>query len=541
MRRLVFLPILVTVFAGLIGTTASAQAVPQGEGGAPIRALAVSPGDVRDWDTRVTRMERDGELQVRNEQPDTLMPGRKFVRLDQYFRGVLVWGGEVVKEVDEQSVTQSVLTNLYEGINVPVEPLLTAEKAKTVIERLGGAELGPDRKAQLVIYPMPDGSYRLSYTERVATLQDYRRFFVDARTGDCVADFSEVLGQSAVGTGTGVLGDTKKISTTFMSGVYVADDALRPPALHTYGLQGDLSKFLNWLNGKGSLYTSDLASDSNNNWTDVSAVDAHVHIGWAYDYFFKRHGRRGLDDNNSRALNMVHVVTRADLPYYIRLGLGNAVTIYYCNAAYYTGTGSFMFGEGLPPGYVCGGKYWNYPAGGLDIVAHEFTHGVTDFSSQLASTGEPRSLNEAFSDMMAVSVDFYFRPTRANYTMGEEVITGGIRSLSDPGAYGGIDHYSKRRPSVGYEYENSTIASHAFYLAIEGGTNRTSKLTVQGVGSSNREQIEKVFYRGFTSLTSQATFGQARARTIDSARTLYGVGSAAERAVTQAWDAVGIF
>ena len=31
---------------------------------------------------------------------------------------------------------------------------------------------------------------------------------------------------------------------------------------------------------------------------------------------------------------------------------------------------------------------------------------------------------------------------------------------------------------------NSTILSHAFYLAIEGGTNRTSGQSVQGVGAA---------------------------------------------------------
>jgi Zn-dependent metalloprotease len=61
-----------------------------------------------------------------------------------------------------------------------------------------------------------------------------------------------------------------------------------------------------------------------------------------------------------------------------------------------------------------------------------------------------------------------------------------------------------------------TIVDHAFYLAIEGGTNRTSGLAVQGVGATNR------------------------AATIQAARDLYGVNSAAERAVTQAWTAVGV-
>ena len=70
---------------------------------------------------------------------------------------------------------------------------------------------------------------------------------------------------------------------------------------------------------------------------------------------------------------------------------------------------------------------------------------------------------------------------------------------------------------------NSGIANQAFYLAVEGGTNRTSGLAVQGVGGANREQIEKVFYRAFTlMLPSNATFSVARAATIQAARDLYG-------------------
>jgi Zn-dependent metalloprotease len=90
-------------------------------------------------------------------------------------------------------------------------------------------------------------------------------------------------------------------------------------------------------------------------------------------------------------------------------------------------------------------------------------------------------------------------------------------------------------------HANSTIASHAFYLAIEGGTNRTSGLAVQGVGGANRDQIEKVFYRGFTFLLpSNATFSVACAATIQAARDLYGAGSPTARAVIQAWTAVGV-
>ena len=64
---------------------------------------------------------------------------------------------------------------------------------------------------------------------------------------------------------------------------------------------------------------------------------------------------------------------------------------------------------------------------------------------------------------------------------------------------------------------------------------------MQGVGGANRDQIEKAFYRAFTQmLPSNATFHTARTATIQSARDLYGAGSPAETAVTQAWNALGV-
>jgi thermolysin len=170
--------------------------------------------------------------------------------------------------------------------------------------------------------------------------------------------------------------------------------------------------------------------------------------------------------------------------------------------------------------------------------------------------GEPAALNEAFADMMGTSVEFFYQspgngPRKSDYLIGEDVFTGvnagvpnGIRSMSNPSLYGDPDHYSRRYTGSGDSggaHTNSAIPSQAFYLAIEGGTNRTSGQAVQGVGATNREQIERVFYRAFTVLLPRsASFSVARAATIQAARDLYGSGSAPERAVTQAWSAVGV-
>ena len=210
-----------------------------------------------------------------------------------------------------------------------------------------------------------------------------------------------------------------------------------------------------------------------------------------------------------------------------------------------------VYGVGLPPGFTLGGQSWNYLSGALDVVAHELTHGVTEFTSNLIYRNESGALNEAFSDIMGTSVEFFFQPAGSGDSKADYLVRRGRREAGrpaldgEPAARSAIP-ITTRGGSLGTAdnggvHINSGIANQAFYLAIEGGTNRTSGLAVQGVGGANREQIEKVFYRAFTQmLPSNATFSQARAATIQAARDLYGANSNAERAVTQAWTAVGV-
>jgi thermolysin len=140
---------------------------------------------------------------------------------------------------------------------------------------------------------------------------------------------------------------------------------------------------------------------------------------------------------------------------------------------------------------------------------------------------------------------------KADYLMGEDISTAAVpgalngdRSMENPGLYGDPDHYSRRNTGTadnGGVHTNSGIANQAFYLAIEGGTNRTSGIRVQGVGGSNREQIEKVYDRAFALLMpSNANFSLARAITLQAAQDLYGVNSPPYNAVRDAWTAVGV-
>ena len=92
----------------------------------------------------------------------------------------------------------------------------------------------------------------------------------------------------------------------------MADDELRPPAIATYDYQGDIERLFA-LERVEDLSPQDLARDADNNWTDGANVDAHVYAGYTYDYYFKRFGRRGLDDANIPIVNITHPVSRDDL------------------------------------------------------------------------------------------------------------------------------------------------------------------------------------------------------------------------------------
>jgi len=526
---------------------------------AQMRSLAIAVGSesadrLRDWDVRVDQLARGGDLQRRDEHEDTLMPSRRHERLAQLYHGVPVWGGDVARQ-SERGATVSIFGSLYDGIAIGTEPTLSPEDARDVISRLSGVDLGQSaRLPELLILPLDGGGFALTYRDQAISERDASVYFIDAMDGRLRLKYNLFQNQSAVVTGTGVLGDTKKVSVRSQSGTYTADDQLRPPALFTYDMRGNLISALNALSGFTALTTANLATDPSTSWTDGPNVDAHAFAGYTYDFYFKKFGRRGLDNQNTRIIGMTHPVRGQDA----LSAPASILFTYYLNASYCPLCGSdrrgmMMYGEGLPSNvFLLVGStrvFFKNFAGSLDVVAHELTHGVTAFSSNLIYLNESGALNEAFSDIMGASVEFFVRPSTANYVMGENLTTPVIpgfftRSLQDPLTYGTPDHYSIRLTDAadnGGVHSNSMIAGHAFYLAIEGGTNRTSRLAVQGVGSANREQIEKIFYRAFTQLlTSNATFAQARAATIQAARDLYGAASAPERAVTQAWTAVGV-
>jgi len=225
----------------------------------------------------------------------------------------------------------------------------------------------------------------------------------------------------------------------------------------------------------------------------------------------------------------------------------------YCNA-FWNGE-QMTYGDG--DGAAC-----QPLSGGLDVVSHELTHGVTEFTSGLIYENESGALNEAFSDMMGNTAEFYADrrgldpAAEPDWLIGEDVIAAGppyggtnagFRNMGDPRDDGDPDHYSERYRGTndnGGVHTNSGIPNHAYWLAVNGGTNAGCDSVGSGghvhavdcdvrVPAIGLARAQQVFYQGFTSLTEYANFCDARSATM-------AVAGKSRTAVNKAWAAVGV-
>ena len=612
--------LLLLVLLRPVSTTAQVGLItPPQEGRLTVAATTWS--DLRIWDGTIDQFVQSGALVMRSLREDPVLAGHRHETFTQAYRGIPVYGGSLVRQT-VRGVPVSVIGTLLTGIAVDPTPTLSAARVAAILGEISGASLVATRAPHLTVFRLFDGTDRLTYR---ATLTDMRTYFVDADTGQVVWSTAAVVTQREVGLGTGAVGDRKKISATQAAGTFRSHDQLRPAPIRTYDTGGRLDAFARMLFGR-IVFDSDFPTDADNTWTDPHVVDAHVHTGWVVDYVYKQHAWDGVDNRNSAITTIV-------------------------DASPVTEDNAFFapppFGPGEVGVFAYGRAADGVPITALDVVAHEFMHGVTsaamrhrtgeEYEDQFelgpagptTMTFEGRTLtcataaltvtdefgerpevpflcdaegrfvrganhagavNEALSDVIGTGAEFFFHPPgtgllRADYQSGEDIVgLGPLRALDEPAAFTiraqprpipypdhwahsfqylvvitagtrdaprafdfapvvlrGRDAVVLRSADAGGVHINMTILGHAFYLAVEGGTNATSGLHVQGVGGANRAQIEQAFFRGMTVLMPNAPSMPVAARAVHQAAVdLFGAPSAAAQAVAQAMAAVGL-
>jgi bacillolysin len=434
----------IAVMASLTERTARAQGRP-----VLLAVTRATADDIRAWDAQLDQMIRSRDLRVRETQTDALVPARQHQRLEQYYRGVRIAGGDLTRQLAYDGAV-SIFGMMHTAIDLSVTPRFSPDDARLAINSaVGGQAFGAE--PELVVLPMSDG-YHLAYFGRATANLEIVNVFIDADSGGLLRQYSDFL--SEVGAGTGTYGDNKKVSTTSIAGSFIADDKLRPTEITTFDAKGNFARAQALILGQTPSIV-DIASSASNNWNDGAVVDAHVYAGLYYDYLFKRFGRHGLDNRDLRIDLLTHTVRLAD----IATAPPNVLGLYYINAFYSpsagpNGQGLMVFGEGAPTGFLAPNLEVKPFSAAFDVVAHELTHGVTGNSARLNGfpLSEAGALNEGFSDIFGVSTAFFFQPVgpnalQASYLTGRDLtVPSGVlsRSMSNPASTGDPDHYTRR-------------------------------------------------------------------------------------------------
>jgi Zn-dependent metalloprotease len=183
----------------------------------------------------------------------------------------------------------------------------------------------------------------------------------------------------------------------------------------------------------------------------------------------------------------------------------------------------------------------------LDVIAHELTHGITEFTAGLVYSKQSGALNEHFSDVFGSLVKQYSRKEaadEADWLIGEGILVPtlgkALRSMSNPGT----SHAGDRQPGHMDDYVdlpddndpnndnggvhiNSGIPNHAFYLVAT------------ELGGYAWDVAGKIWYEALTTrLRPNTQFDEAAMATVDVASAMFG--SAEEKAVKKAWKEVGV-
>jgi hypothetical protein len=216
---------------------------------------------------------------------------------------------------------------------------------------------------------------------------------------------------------------------------------------------------------------------------DSHADAAHAYASDAYAFFSTYHGRDSIDGLGMRIISSVH------------FGSG-------FNNAYWDGS-QMVYGDAY--GFAMAD----------DVVAHELTHGVTDYESNLFYYYQSGAINESFSDLWGEFTDQTNgagddRPV-TDWLVGEDITgLGTIRDMywppnrSDPDKmtssyyYTGSADYGVFGDNGGV-HTNSGVNNKAVYLMTDGDSFNGYNVTGLGI-----PKVAAIYYEVQTSLLTSA-------------------------------------
>jgi Zn-dependent metalloprotease len=256
--------------------------------------------------------------------------------------------------------------------------------------------------------------------------------------------------------------------------------------------------------------------------SDKAVNEAFDNTGTTWDFYNKIFGRESVDDHGKTLVSSVHYAQQYD-------------------NAFWDGR-QMVYGDG-------DGVIFQRFTAALDVIAHELTHGVTQFTAQLAYQGQTGALNESMSDVFGSMVKQWSlgqTVTEADWLIGAAILAPGfkgraLRDMANPGtAYddpnlgkdpqpGHMKDYVQTESDNGGVHTNSGIPNRAFVLAAT------------AIGGKSWEKTGKIWYVTLTQrLTGSADFAKCAAETVSVARDLFPEDSSIAAKVAKAWADVGV-
>ncbi len=550
--------------------------------------------------------------------------GRAVVRFSQTHQGYRVWAGEAIVHVEADGQLRSLTQDVQSGITLEGSPRLTAAEARDIALRnlapKGPMKLAP--KVERVVFPSrytgglasrfdeakgrevvdhelstwskaPAAPYVWAYEvkthlmNRQDGLKEYS-YIIDGNSGAILRKWNELKSDSpAVGTGNSLYSGTVSLATTksdvdgshslvamdrgslvnpFLSsyfgttqtGLMSMYDAFTVPwgdaAWSVYGgnqanVWGDGQAFGGWdfcLNADETVTYLCGAPDTNG---ETAGVDTHHGLTTSWDFYKNIFEREGIDGVGTSTFGLNHTP--------ISDWFGNVSRM---NDAYWA---PWLFGLVLGDGNAPNRPDDFGSLTEMDIIGHEFTHGVTESSAGLIYSGESGGLNEATSDILGKMVQAYGKRAAGEDTTIPDFASGDLAAweLGRGSGPNGKPIRWMYKPSLdglspdawydGIEVVNVHFSSgplnRAFYFLAQGAAQNEptsptySEFLPEGMTGIGNDRAARIWYKALPEyLSLRSTYADAREAALQSAQALFGAGSLEEQAVMKAFAAVNV-
>jgi len=403
--------------------------------------------------------------------------GISHFKYQQFFKGVLVEGAEMLIHTGPGRPIR-INGHFADNLIIDVAPKFSSEAALEIALATIDADsymwespamesrLRESRQdslatyypsSQLVIVP-PNiyanhntAKYQLAFKFDIYSLipSDGKSVYVHAHLGSVI----KIVQLVPDATGTTLYNGNQTLTTEYRPSEndYILNDIGRGGGIHTWSYVSPTS--------------IEEIDDPDNGWFSVSqrpGVSGHWAAEMTYDYFNTTFNRDSYDGSGG-ALGVITNYIFGTNP---------------DNAQWWPPTSDLRLGRG-------GGLNTYDDLVSLDVVGHEFGHGIDQYTANLTYSYESGALDESFADIYGTMVEFYAEGTGGNYEIGEDfwISDGKLRDMSDPHSkddpdtYGTndinwYDHTGCTSPdddNCGV-HTNSGVQNYWFYLLAEGGS-----------------------------------------------------------------------